>query len=145
MSDRPYVVSSDGSVNVGATVAATGVRQLHLDGVELSFIRVDHQARLQLGSTEVVIETPFKLIEGSKKRNLDPGRRSGLGPLLGLYPGVVASATITHDCTLRLVFAEGQTIEVPRHPQYEAWQIVGPESRLIVCPPGEGAGLAVWQ
>jgi hypothetical protein len=35
--------------------------------------------------------------------------------------------------------------DVPyQHPQYEAWQVVGPGSRLIVCPPASGSGLAVW-
>ena len=93
---------------------------------DLSFIRIDHQVRLQFGDVEVVIETPFELRQGDACASLDPEDRGGLGPLLALYPTVLASSTVDFNGTLRLSFDCGASISVAPHPVYEAWQINGP-------------------
>ena len=51
---------------------------------ELTFLRVDHQVRLQCGEIEVVIESPFVLRTGEHEYHLEPEERRGLGPLLGV-------------------------------------------------------------
>lgn len=110
---------------------------------ELTYIRVSHQTRLQFGQTEVVIESPFELRVAGVRHALDPGERAGLGPLLAVYPDVLGTAAVDSDGTLRLLFASGSSLVVPPDDHYEAWQIEGPGTRLVLCTPG-GTELAVW-
>jgi Family of unknown function (DUF6188) len=91
-----------------------------------------------------VIGTPFRLITKEGKRTLDPDVRANLGPLIAIYPAYLASAEVETNLTLRLTFEGGATIEVPQNPHYEAWHVVGPGSRLIVCPPEGDGTLSVW-
>jgi len=125
-----------------ASAAAVGL--FDLAGLDLSFLRIDHQVRLHLGQTEVVIEAAFHFKVLDFEYAMDPADRSQLGPLLDVYPDQLESAEIDAGGTLRLSFARGGQIRVPPDPMYEAWQIVGPGTRLIVCPPG-GERLAVWR
>ena len=92
-----------------------------------------------------MIETAFSLTANGTEHTLDPGHREELGPFLALYPATLSSATVDADLTLRLSFASGAAITVPQHPRYESWHIVGPGSRLIVCPPAGAGTLAVWR
>jgi hypothetical protein len=112
---------------------------------ELTFIRVDYQTRLQFGSTQVVIEQRFDLTANDVLHSLDPANRSELGPLLDIYPDLLAEATADRDRVLRLAFVSGAQIVVPPHERYEAWSIVGPGTGLVVCTPGTyGGELAIW-
>jgi hypothetical protein len=108
------------------------------------YIRVDHQARLQFGPTEVVIGTPFVLVADGFQHALDPEKRHALGPLLGIYPDRLVKEAVDADGTLSLRFAGGAVLSVPPHPQHEAWQVNGPGNRLVVCSPS-GEHLAVWE
>lgn len=117
---------------------------LGLAGVDLTYVRVDGQLRLQLGQVEVVIETAFDLVRDGQSQPLDPEDRASLGPVLALWPGTVQSATVGADQVLRLVLTSGAVIVVAPDRSYEAWQVVGPERRLVVCRPS-GGGLAVWE
>jgi Family of unknown function (DUF6188) len=112
---------------------------------ELTFLRVDHQARLQFAEIEVVIESPFVLRTGEHEYHLDPGERRGLGPLLGVYPNTLTSASVDDRATLRLKFTDETMISVPADPQYEAWQVNGPGTFLVVCVPGASGELAIWE
>jgi len=116
---------------------------LTLESGEFTFIRVDHQTRLQMGSVEVVIEAPFELVDNDGGHRLDPGDRAGLGPVLALFPGTVVSILAGPDSVLEVTFAGGARISVAPHPAYEAWSIVGPGTDLVVCPPG-GGDLMIW-
>jgi hypothetical protein len=91
-----------------------------------------------------VIEGAFHVRVAGVNHLLDPADRSRLGPLLDLYPNHLDSAGIDPDGTLSLTFARGGQIRVPPDAQFEAWQVVGPGRRLIVCPPN-GQRLAVWR
>jgi hypothetical protein len=117
---------------------------LRLRAADLTFIRIDHQTRLQFGLFEVVIETPFVLVVDEEERLLDPADRSNLGPLLALYPDSLASASIDEHAALSLMFASGASITVRQDPCYEAWQINGPDGYLVVCTPGTTGDLATW-
>ena len=119
-------------------------RGLRIPNTDLTFVRIDHQARLQFNDTEVVIETPFVLHTGLVTYNLDPGERSELGPILALYPDALVDATVDDSATLRLRFASGASITVAQDANYEAWQVNGPGNYLVVCTPGTDGGLAVW-
>jgi len=141
--DPPYIRRWDGSTAQGTEVRADELA-LSLAPCELSFIKIDHQVRLQFLGVEVVIESPFVLTAGGIDHQLDPGERGNLGPLLRLYPDHLCTASVDPDCTLRLSFDRGATIAVPPDPDYEPWQIVGPGSALVVCMPGESGQLAIW-
>jgi Family of unknown function (DUF6188) len=117
---------------------------LQLEGAELTSIRIDSQTHLTFGAAEVTIGTPFRITSGGVKHELDPETQSALGPLLAIYPTTVLSAGIDTHLTLRLEFTGGEVLEVAEDPSYESWEIRGPGSRLIVCPPAGGGGLAVW-
>jgi hypothetical protein len=108
-----------------------GGREFQLADPVLSWIRVDHQSRLQFGKAELVIECPFTLRVGGAQHDLDPKNRDALGPLLGLYPDTAETLTMTPDGTLTAVFASGSSLTVPPDPRYEAWNICG-----FWCPPG---------
>lgn len=142
--EPPYIRDSDGSVRQGFVVGPGNDRKLNLNPGDLTFIRVDHQTRLQFGPTEVVIEAPFTLSIRGVDHKLDPERRGGLGPLLDLYPGRLESATVDSTATLRLRFASEACIAVSQDPAYEAWQINGPGTYLVVCSPGTDGKLAIW-
>jgi len=110
----------------------------------MTFIRIDHQTRLQFGDFEVVIESPFRVtaLDGSEYR-LDPGVRTSLSPVLDLYPDALITATVDAEASLRLRLASGATLDVPADARFEAWQVNGPDGFLVVCTPG-GHRLAVW-
>jgi hypothetical protein len=133
----------DGSRSEGSVIRA-GEGSLDLALGDVNFIRIDHQARLQVGDVEIVIESPFTLRAGGSEYALDPGERGGLGPFLALWPDELTMASTGSDGTLRLTFGKGATVTVPPDPHYEAWQIVGPGTALIVCMPGTEGQLAVW-
>jgi hypothetical protein len=143
MPQGPFVTRSDGSQSPGTT-ADPADWTLQLPPCDLTFIRVDHQARLQFDEVEVVIETEFRLCRGGRQFDLDPGDRAGLGPFLALYPAALTLASVDGDGTLRLAFDTGDSIAVPPHPAYEPWQIRGPGTALVVCSPGSPGTLSVW-
>jgi hypothetical protein len=140
--DEPTIIPSDGTRLYGRTVdPASGVR-LRLAPADLTFLRINHETRLQFEGSEVVIEEPFVLTTGSGSHHLDPAERLDLGPLLALYPDRLEEASVEADGSLRLTFLSGARITVPPNPQFEAWQVNGPEDYLVVCAPG--GALAVW-
>ncbi|MGZ6576096.1 MAG: DUF6188 family protein [Solirubrobacteraceae bacterium] len=116
----------------------------NLIGRDLTYVRIDHQTRLQFDDAGVVIEAPFTLRRDGVDDLLDPADRSRLGPLLDLYPDTLSALDVDPYFGLRLGFHSTATVEVPAPPRYEAWQIIGPGSSLIVCPPSGSPGLAVW-
>jgi hypothetical protein len=141
MPQQPHIRDSEGVVREGASLRPDEIALTELSGVDLSFIRIDHQTRLQFEDVEVVIESPFTLTSRDLTVTLDA--REDLGPLLALYPDTLASLSVGSDCTLRITFVSGASLEVPADPQYEAWQVAGPAGALVVCQPG-GEGLACW-
>jgi len=142
--EAPFIRHADGSQRQGEMVKAGSGWELSIGPCDLSFLRVDHQTRLQFEETEVVIESPFVLRANGVVHHLDPGERADLGPFLHLYPDTLSSSSVDADGTLHLVFASGATLSVPPDPRYEAWQVNGPGTFLVVCVPGNSGDLAVW-
>lgn len=143
MPEGPLIIRSDGSQSAGRTVRASDWT-LTLAPAALTFVRIDHQTRLQFEEVEVIIENAFSLEIGANHYDLDPGDRAGLGPLLSLYPSTLESASLGDDGTLHLSFDNGRSISVPPHAVYEAWQVSGSSTALVVCTPGDSGTLAVW-
>lgn len=141
----PFIRSSDGSIRQGRSVPPRRSPSLErVCGQDMTFVRVDNETRLQFGEFEIMIESPFRLTapDGSE-HHLDPGERTLLGPVLGLYADALISATVDADATLLLRLASGVVLDVPAEARFEAWQVSGPEGFLVVCAPG-GEYLSVW-
>ena len=138
----PYIRDSDGTVGQGESLPANRVPVLDVADPTLTFIRIDHQSRLQFGGTEFVIASAFRLTMNDADYELDPDGRSGLGPLLALYPDELVTARVDPDSALRLSFASGAELVVPPSDEYEAWEVNGPGNRVVVCQPG--GELSVW-
>jgi hypothetical protein len=141
--EGPLIIRSDGSQSPGTTVRASDWT-LTFAPAALTFVRIDHQVRLQFEEAEVVIESASSVEIGDKRYDLDPGDRAGLGPLLSMYPATLESASLGDDGTLHLSFDNAGSISVPPDAVYEAWQISGPSTALVVCTPGDRGTLAVW-
>ena len=109
------------------------------EAVHVAASRLDDQGNVE----EVRDDADLELRVAGVRHALDPGERAGLGPLLAVYPDVLGTAAVDSDGTLRLLFASGSSLVVPPDDHYEAWQIEGPGTRLVVCTPG-GTELAVW-
>ncbi len=107
-----------------------GARRFDLVEPQLNWIRIDHLTTLKFGEAELGIEAPFTLEIDGQEYDLDPALRSGLGPLLTLYPDNTGLAMEPGD-TLRVTFVSGARLTVPPSPQFEAWNIGG-----FWCPPG---------
>jgi hypothetical protein len=138
----PEIRYADGTVRQGRTSTARDAA-IRSDPDDITYLRIDHQVRFQVEDVEIAIGCPFVLDDGSGGRHaLDPERRGELGPVLALYPDTVA-VEVADDATLVLRFGIGVTITVPPDPRYEAWELRGPGSRLVVCNPGQD--LSVWR
>lgn len=143
--DSPGVRDSDRSKRTGRAVRPDAEPTVLIGPCAITYISVNHQTRLQFDDVEVVIESPFVLSADGVEHQLDPQDRSGLGPLLNVYPDDLLAAVTRRDCSLTLEFASGATIFVEQDPHYEAWQIDGPGSRLVVCPPAGDGTLSIWE
>jgi len=143
MPEPPYILDSKGNVREGATNRPGDERALRSPKADLSFVRIDHQARLQFEDTEVVIEAPFVFQVGEVTYSPDPDTRAELGPVPALYPGTL-DATVDEYATLTLRFASAASITVAQDSRYEAWQVNGPGNYLVVCTPRTDGRLAVW-
>jgi Family of unknown function (DUF6188) len=144
MVDAPQIRDADGAIRRGRTVLAGSDWQMDIEDPDLSFVRIDHQTRLQFGDVEVMIESPFVLTIAGADHLLDPGDRWGLGPLLGLYPDSLTASRVDPDGTLLLNFAGGASVAVPQDVNYEAWSVIGRDNALVVCMPGTAGELAIW-
>jgi len=140
MDRRPSIITSDGT-RYGEMRVPGPDWQLDLGSRSMTYIRIDHQTRLQFDGVEIVIGCPFTLQTGNEIFHLDEAQE--LGPLLGVYPDALETASVGSDGTLHLRLERGESIEVQPDPNYEAWQINGPGMAVVVCPPG-GSPVAVW-
>jgi hypothetical protein len=142
---EPVIINSYGTEDVGAMIRVRDGWTLKLAPCDLTYLRVDHQARLQFGESEVVIGSRFVLQAGEVESFLDAEQRSALAPFLSLYPNTLTHASVDSQATLRLTFGSGATVTIPSDPQYEAWQVNGPGNSLVVCVPGNSGQLAIWE
>jgi hypothetical protein len=143
----PYILRADGSIHQGSSRRADPGLLTCLNGRDLTLISVNYQASLHVDDYAVMLGTKFVLHAPNAQTThiLDPEVRADLGPLLALFPDAVVNAGANSDASLRLVFASGAVLTVEADPQYEAWQVSGPDGFLVVCPPIGDGTLAVWE
>lgn len=110
---------------------------------KISSITPGAQTRLRIGDFEVDIESPFRLTHGGETFDLVPANVDSLSPLLNIVPGRVVSGRVNLDGTLVLELSDASRLVVPFDPNFEAWQVRGPDGFLVVCLPGGGEP-AVW-
>lgn len=92
--------------------------------------------------TIVRIETPFRIAYPDAEYELSPARVADMCKALHILHKAVDEALALQDGTLKLRFVDGTRVIVPPDPDYEAWQISGPNGRLLASLPG--GGLAEW-
>jgi hypothetical protein len=100
-----------------------GGQEFLLDEPSLSFIRIDHQSRLQFGETEVVISSRFAVVRDGGVHRLDPQQSVGLGPLVSLFPGTVQWMWTSPEGSLTVVFRNGDVVSVDPDPSVRAWSV----------------------
>jgi hypothetical protein len=127
-----------------------GAFDVTFDHAEVTLVQLD--ARLRLVITDSPHE-PFDIAMATKLRVRrgadDPGSTinpseasSGLGELaVALRWQPARRCLLTADGVLTLELESGLTINVPPHPDYEAWQVLCPGYLIIATPGGK---LAVW-
>jgi hypothetical protein len=108
-----------------------GGREFVLDEPSLSFIRIDHQSRLQFGRTELAIGSPFVLAVAGTVHHLDPQHRGALGPLAALFPGSLRWLWTSAEGELTAVFQNGAELRVAPDPVNKAWSV-----GTVYCLPG---------
>jgi Family of unknown function (DUF6188) len=108
-----------------------GGREFVLDDPTLSFVRIDHQSRLQFGRTQVAIGSPFVLEVAGTTYLLDPERREALGPLVALFPGSLRWLWTSAQGELTALFQSGAKITVAPDPVAKAWSVGS-----VYCVPG---------
>jgi hypothetical protein len=101
-----------------------GVR-FSLTEPQISYLRIDYQARIQFGEAEIVIGAPFELTVRDQSDQLDPNDRGGLGPFTAVYPDTARDLLMSVRGELGLTFESGSRLAVPPHPHYEAWSLGG--------------------
>ena len=86
------------------------------------------------------VEGPMVIVANSSEHRVDPA--AGEDPVyLSLVTKTVERATASSDGGLRIVFTDGDRLEVPPF-QYEPWQLAGDDGSLVVSV--AGGGLALW-
>ncbi len=63
---------------------------------------------------------------------------STLTPLLSLRHSEICSACADRESVLRIEFSDGAVISAGPDPQYENWDLQGPDGLWLVAPPGGG-------
>ena len=118
-----------------------------LCGLVVSRVVVDDALRLHLAApgglfqagVEVVVESTFLHCAANGHRTLcSPERPATVAPALAVLHRCVEWASTSDDGALTLAFDDGSGLTVWPTPEFEAWQVVGPGSALVVCMPGGG-------
>ena len=116
--------------------------EIPLVGQKVMRCSVDHAFRLHFGSgnqrVELIIETPFTLIDSDRELRLAPSHVEELGPALGLFDRTVKHVNVEADGALVVRFDGGVEMSIKPDDQYEAWQIVDAGGSMLICTPGGG-------
>ena len=87
----------------------------------------------------ITIECPVAMTESGGP--IEPTSTEALGRLRDLLMKDVVAVDHDHGALL-VSFAEGHSLVVAPHDQYEAWQVNGDDGSLVVCMPG--GELSCW-
>lgn len=147
---RSLVYNSEGIVSVGETIS--GPLPVPLAGARVVQCRLDHALTLVLDEDQpgrgwtIRLGAGFSLVasDGSRRSFDDDAPPSAWAPAVDvLLHAEVADAEAMADGTLIVRVHDGSKLEAPPIPEYEAWQIDGPEGLFAVC--GPGGQLSRWR
>jgi hypothetical protein len=123
-----------------------------LHGATVTQMRVDQGFTLLLAPPDEALPASLLLIGGSfscrdstddQQVYVDDYARRSLGPALELlFNQEVAAASASTSSELTLDFVSGARLQVPPHPQFEAWTLSARGMQTLVSPPGGGP--PVW-
>ncbi len=114
----------------------------YLDFLEgsVQLIQVDFRLGLLISDApsqaKLFIETPCFLRGPSGVSLLTPAKSASLAPILSFFNAPVRSIAIRKTGRLALSFGDGTLLEVEPDDAYEAWQLGGSGSFLLICSPG---------
>jgi hypothetical protein len=111
------------------------VAQIRFDAAVTLIISGDCELRI---STNTIIKAP------NNDRVTFPPESVGsvASTLISLFLRNVISAEAGAEGDLGIAFNNGIELTVAPDPTYEAWQLVGPKGRRVICLPG--GELALW-
>ena len=114
------------------------VTQVHVNGgYRLVLYRSSGEVHVQL--SKFTIE-----FEDGTRADFDPSRSvDGFGRALGVLRARVDAASIEGDGHLELRISGVGTLTAEPGEDFEAWEIHGPGTRLVVCTPG--GEITVWE
>ncbi|MGH3117770.1 MAG: DUF6188 family protein [Gaiellales bacterium] len=88
--------------------------------------------------TELIVEQP-----DARRVSIDPGALSDVAMYVtDLLHREIEAADADEAGGLTIALDDGSGIHVMPHESFEAWSLVGPGDRRIICKPG--GGLSVW-
>lgn len=118
--------------------------QLKLKGQTVSRVCFDYGLVIQMSSDcELRIETTANFREaGQPSIRFAPETPGAVAmQLVQLMRREVSRAEVSSSGTLSLIFSDETELVVPPDSDYEAWQLIGPDWRVVCMPGGE---LATW-
>jgi hypothetical protein len=106
-----------------------------LVGCTVGRLCLDYQVTLLLASTDgvygervdalLVVESPFTIRGAGEPVQVVPSEKKGLEATLGLLHREVTQVAVGADESLSLTLDDSVQVQVPRDPDYEAWNITG--------------------
>lgn len=123
---------------------------ISFDEAVISAIQIDFRISLTVldrqDVVQVVIETPFSLIEEGKDDHwLNPSHAESLAPILSSFNTSVEYIKAGKNGELRIAFASGGLVQVIPNETYESWQVSSPGDYLLTCEPGGRVSFFVGQ
>jgi len=118
---------------------------IDLSGKTLTSVELDDAGILFLGTAGgwlVSVENDYELIDpGGRQSTLDGAEGTMVGTLTGLVGDAVTAFRIDGDGGLSICVGDVE-LRVPSSPDYESWNVVGPNHERVVSMPG--GELATW-
>ncbi|MFF1527927.1 DUF6188 family protein [Cellulomonas sp. NPDC058312] len=120
--------------------------EFSLQGQEVSRLCFDYAVGIEtLEGSELQIETSFMLgsVDCDMREEVQPDRLAETGfAVLRLLRQRVTAADVDETGALRIQFTNGQVLECPPDPMFEAWTYVSASGERKICMPG--GGVADW-
>ncbi|MDR1427470.1 MAG: DUF6188 family protein [Bifidobacteriaceae bacterium] len=114
------------------------IDNLPINGCHVIQLQIDFAVTLVFDNDSIMrIEQDFTIRSGSDSWLLRPeGDPAQLAPVLPLARGTVSAAAIRTDGSLVLIFANGESVEVPPATDFEAWHYSASDGAAVVSGPG---------
>lgn len=118
--------------------------ELELQGQMISDQHFDYTMTLETDAgVELNIENDYTIHTADASWGISPEPVSAESEQpTSLINRIISTTTSDETGTLTINFTDGDRVTVEADPDYEAWNLAGPDGRKIVCLPG--GELATW-